>query len=1472
MTKILRTLVLGLALLLTNLLAAQTDSVALVTIASVNITLDDLCNATVIPQEILVGEFDADGNGNLPYDAFTITVEDSDPSNGPVIDHCGTFRVVITAEGIAGFTTGWMTVVAEDKTPPVFTSVPTAPAGPLYCTAIEGIDLGLLANTVNRCYSVNTRTNSIVPGTLNPALLARLLAGGGLPEVTDNCSEIVEVCVNDIVTRSSVDPLCNDVELTRTFTATDGSCPSASGEENAPAVASYSITFVRPTLDDLDVSNIPDVVTIECDELNALGLDFGDVPAPQPGDLPFLNGPDGTQIPLVLGQGATFCNLGLTYEDSPVIPTCPLAYKVIRTYTVIDWCAPEDVRTFTQILKIGDFTPPTFTAPTQDLNFDGLPDVGPLQFVTNAGNQCGAYIRLDMPGIRLVDACSGALTLRADIFPNGNTNAPSIGTVFLNLNNVGAEISPLLPVGNHVIRYTYQDDCDNRDFTDVDIRIIDGTAPVAVCEDGLNVSLTAGLSQTGDGSLGLAVLTPEMLDNGSYDDCSGVQLAIGRVRQNANGTYQLLAGASYGQRIEVTCADLGEVLVGLRATDAAGNVNYCWLSVLVEDKLAPTCTPPAPVFLTCQAYEAVGLPAIIQEASDEELDAAFGTAAGEDNCEVTLTQTITGGINSCGVGTFTRTFTATDGEGFTNLQICQQRITVSAVHDYIISFPGDTEAFCRMTPNIGGVEVIRSACDLITTEVSTDTLESTVDECYKLRIEYLVINWCEYNTFGQPYLLPRDFDGDNNLRERTFLHLLPRSLTTTTDDTAVLDADAIRNNNGFTWPVDDGNDNDGTDDHNGNDNNDNFTYGVDNSRGAFRYIQYVKIYDEEAPTITENNQETCFEALGANCTGDVVLRFELTDECTAQEQLGFRIELDLDYELSAGFDRTRLLLPGEVSDNGEGDYTVTLANVPTGSHAIRVRGTDGCGNVDVEVIEFCVEDAKAPTPICIGQLTVTLMPNGEGGGNAAIWATDFIASEVEDCSGTVTYSIYTEAEANEAGFTPVAGRDGILLDCESDATVPVRVYAFDPLGRADYCAVFVLVQRAENACLEENRSSIGGTILSENGVAVGGVELTLTGEIENLATLSDGQGRYVFDGLVVGRDFTVDAFFDDYINHSQGISTFDLVLITRHILGLEDLGSPYRRLAADANNDEEITVQDIIAIRRLILGLDDSYNDNTAYRFVDAGFVFPVAQNPWATNFPEVVNVNNLAANVRDADLIAIMVGDASGDGIRRPRGVAGERAFAAENIAMMAGNTYEIALEAGATAGLAGVQGTFVFGEGVRITGLDYGQLEAGNVNPAYLGRGMIPFSFHTPDGLATALPLLRVTVVAERNVTLREVLSVNSEVVYAEGYTAAGQHQGLAIDFGDAPETEAPAALLQNVPNPVKESTVIRFRAETGGAGELTIRDLTGKVVSQRTLELSAGENQVTVFRAELGAAGVFTYTLRAGDFTATRKMIVQ
>ncbi|MDN3634740.1 hypothetical protein QWY85_08730, partial [Neolewinella lacunae] len=325
------------------------------------------------------------------------------------------------------------------------------------------------------------------------------------------------------------------------------------------------------------------------------------------------------------------------------------------------------------------------------------------------------------------------------------------------------------------------------------------------------------------------------------------------------------------------------------------------------------------------------------------------------------------------------------------------------------------------------------------------------------------------------YLIPRDGDGIRNPETQLlYLNVIPRVTTTLTDDFAFLSRFTDRNYNPgapqFDQTLDDGNDMDGTDDDNGNDNIDNDVYAADDSRGAFRYVQFVKIYDEVAPVIEADEPEECFGGTSVTCTADLTLTFTAVDECS---DVDVTLQLDANYDVAQGFrpDNAAALGVGiTLTNNGDGSYSIRATNVPVGEHAIRIRAADGCGNFDVEILEFCVTPDKAPTPICIQTLTVTLMPNGQGGGMAAIWATDFIASDVFDCFGNLIdkYSIYTEEEAGVAGFTPVAGRLGIDLDCEVvNQDVPVRVYAVADNGSADYCSVIVQVQAFQDGVCGE---------------------------------------------------------------------------------------------------------------------------------------------------------------------------------------------------------------------------------------------------------------------------------------------------------------------------------------------------------------------------------------------------------------------
>jgi hypothetical protein len=84
------------------------------------------------------------------------------------------------------------------------------------------------------------------------------------------------------------------------------------------------------------------------------------------------------------------------------------------------------------------------------------------------------------------------------------------------------------------------------------------------------------------------------------------------------------------------------------------------------------------------------------------------------------------------------------------------------------------------------------------------------------------------------------------------------------------------------------------------------------------------------------------------------------------------------------------------------------------------------------------------------------------------------------------------------------------------------------------------------------------------------------------------------------------------------VTASDLIVIQKHILTLESLTDPYKKLAADANGDGKITASDLIAIKRVILTLSSEFPNGTpSYKAIPS--TLPLSPSPGNTVTPEFV-------------------------------------------------------------------------------------------------------------------------------------------------------------------------------------------------------------------------------------------------------------
>lgn len=168
--------------------------------------------------------------------------------------------------------------------------------------------------------------------------------------------------------------------------------------------------------------------------------------------------------------------------------------------------------------------------------------------------------------------------------------------------------------------------------------------------------------------------------------------------------------------------------------------------------------------------------------------------------------------------------------------------------------------------------------------------------------------------------------------------------------------------------------------------------------------------------------------------------------------------------------------------------------------------------------------------------------------------------------------------------------------------------------------------------------SISGNIKTHWDAPMKGIRVDIGGATSGFA-LTDSLGNYQFDNIPAGGNYTLKPKLDT--NDLDGVTTYDLVLTSKHILAVEPLDSPWKMVAADVNQSNSITSFDIVEARKLILGINSAFPANTSWRFLPAYTIFGNPNNPFQGGLPpDNISINNLQANYSGADFKGIKIGD----------------------------------------------------------------------------------------------------------------------------------------------------------------------------------------------------------------------------------------
>jgi hypothetical protein len=542
-----------------------------------------------------------------------------------------------------------------------------------------------------------------------------------------------------------------------------------------------------------------------------------------------------------------------------------------------------------------------------------------------------------------------------------------------------------------------------------------------------------------------------------------------------------------------------------------------------------------------------------------------------------------------------------------------------------------------------------------------------------------------------------------------------------------------------------------------------------------------------------------------------------------------------------------------------------VPELPHGTHKIKWFITDGCGNNAEYEYTFTVKDCKAPTVVCLNGLSVNIMPTGM----ITLWASDFLQYTEDNCTPAGQIRIGIRKCGTGTGFPFDANGNpitNVTFTCAELATQCVELWAIDAAGNADYCETYVLVQDNIGGCSGGGAVSVAGALKTEalDGVEEGIVNVDGSSTfVPNFSIfgLTNASGSYNFNNVPVASTFTIAPEKDD--NPLNGVTTYDLVLISKHILGLEPLTSPYKMIAADANKSGSITTFDIVEIRKLILGIYTELPNNTSWRFVDKSFSFPNANNPFQTAFPEMISVADAMSNQAGEDFAGVKIGDVNGSAVANATmpaedRTAGTAIFDIEDRDVKAGEEFEVSFKSAQA--LKGFQFTATLDGLTAINTVEGANVTANNFNLAPSGAMAVSI-----DGAQEFTVRFR----AEKAGLPSQMLGVSGAITRAEAYGDAGR-LGVAFRFDGKTIAGVGFELYQNQPNPFVNKTFVGFYLPEAAEATLTVFDETGRVVYQQKGQFAKGENSISLDRALINTTGMLYYKLETATDSATKKMI--
>jgi hypothetical protein len=540
---------------------------------------------------------------------------------------------------------------------------------------------------------------------------------------------------------------------------------------------------------------------------------------------------------------------------------------------------------------------------------------------------------------------------------------------------------------------------------------------------------------------------------------------------------------------------------------------------------------------------------------------------------------------------------------------------------------------------------------------------------------------------------------------------------------------------------------------------------------------------------------------------------------------------------------------------------------PLGTHKITWRAADNCANVIQCTYLFIIKDCQAPSLICINSLSQNLDLNC----SATFDATDFIINATDNCtpSGELQFGI------RETGAgTGFPNASSLVFDSCDVGQHSVQIWVKDENNLSNLCNSIVQVQESPGSCDCFNEVAVALQGCARTADTLRLDSFTIRADLNYGATdlffqqnTTDSCYNDGFNSLPLSDDFQIVVRAKRKGGWLAGVTTFDLLQTSKHILNIQPFKTAYQRLAADVNASNTVTTFDIVETRKLILGIYDTFPVAPSWRFVrplaDPSNLLSAVKDTYQITLTNLANDTTLAG----LDFVGVKMGDVNLSATFT--GSAGDRnalILNAEDRFLNAGEIASIPIRLTETTTLEGWQIALnVDPELAKIEGLE--GLPDENF---FISENEIRALWFDAAGkdFSREEPLFYLKIKALQPTSFSEILTLSAEKFASEAYTSAENRRPLLLGFGGKIENDV--AFFPPRPNPFGDETTFGLLLPRPCEALLEVFDISGKKIFENNLEMGAGYQTLALRAADLSGEGIFFYRIQANGEVFSGRLV--